>query len=110
MDKKKEYMVRYLGKYKKETEKSPSHITTLILSEDDIDYLINNLKAVDKLENEIKTMIIERLTETCNEINNLKQEKARQETLQECYINNTRMANIINPLNLKMYRFDRGLY
>lgn len=99
MDKK--YLIKYLEKRKKDAEKHSAHITTLILSADEIDCLINNLNAVDKLENEIKTMIIERLTETCNEINNLKQEVANTDTT---------MANIINPLNLKMRRFDRGLY
>ena len=101
MDEKKERMIKYLEGNKKDAEKNNRVVTTLILSKNDIDYLINNLKAVDKLENEIKMMIVERLTETCNEINNLKQEVANTDTT---------MANIINPLNLKMRRFDRGLY
>ena len=101
MDEKKERMIKYLERHKKDAEKNNRVVTTLISSKNDIDYLINNLKAVDKLENEIKTMIIERLTETCNEINNLKQEVANT---------NTTMANIIKPLNLKMRCFDRGLY
>ena len=85
----------------------------------EIKLIINNLEAVDKLKNEIKQMVEERLTEVCNEINNLKQEKTRQEALQECCTDNlklfvantnTTMANTINPLDLKMWGFNRGLY
>lgn len=89
------------------------------LTKEEVEAVINNLEAVEKLKNEIKQMVEERLTETVNKIDNLKQEKARQEALQECCTNSlklfvantdTRMANVINPPNLKMCGFDRGLY
>lgn len=62
----------------------------------EIKSIINNLEAVDKLKNEIKQMVEERLTEVCNEINNLKHESEN--------------AKMFNQLDLKLWAFNRGLY
>lgn len=91
----------------------------MLLTKEEVEAVINNLEAVEKLKNEIKQMVEERLTETVNKIDSLKQEKARQEALQKCCTDSlklsvantdTTIANIINPPNLKMWGFDRGLY
>lgn len=106
-------------KYFKHNSFRYKHREKILLTKEEVEVIINNLEAVEKLENEIKQMVEERLTEAVNEINNLKQEKARQEALQECCTDslklfvantNTTMANIINPPNLKMWGFNRGLY
>lgn len=95
------------------------HQEEMLLTKEEVEAVINNLEAVEKLKNEIKQVVEERLNETVNKIDSLKQEQAKQEALQECCANNlklfvantdTRMANIINPPNLKMWGFDRGLY
>lgn len=110
-----------IGKFKyfKNNSFRYKHQEEMLLTKEEVEAVINNLEAVEKLKNEIKQMVEERLNETVNKIDSLKQEKARQEALQECctdslklFVANTdtRMANIINPPNLKMWGFDRGLY
>lgn len=44
----------------------------MLLTKEEVEAVINNLEAVEKLENEIKQMVEERLTETVNKINDLK--------------------------------------
>ena len=113
------HLLFYLKQCNKETDWKKKIYTEVILSKDEMKLLINELESVDKLKNEIKQMVEERLTEAVNKINNLKQEKANQEALQECctdslklFVANTdtTMANIVNPLNPKVWAFDRGLY
>ena len=102
MDKKQECLIKYLKERKKDAEKHSAHMTSLMLSADEIDYLINNSNAVDKLKNENKTMVEERLTEVCDKIAELKVEENR-------ILSEMQFANTIHQNN-RIWKFNHGLY
>jgi len=70
------HLLLYLKNCNKKTDWNKSIYTEVLLSRDEMKLLINELESVDKLKNEIKQMIEERLTEACNKINSLKHEEA----------------------------------
>lgn len=92
----KETLIKLFKVCRQIAERNQSNQAIIKLTKDELTLLINNLEAVDKLKNEIKMMVEEKLTEVCNEIAELKVENNSMQF---------KPANFVGPVWYKSLRF-----